>query len=262
MEKAGKGDLKALLDAYVGKYDRPEFIDTDPISVPHRFTKKQDIEIAGFLSATLAWGQRPVIISKSLELMSFMDNSPHEFVLHHRERDLKPFLRFRHRTFNATDVLYFIHFLKRTYEQMESMEELFFGGMEARSAHTGPGIEHFRQTFVRDAAFPTRTGKHVGSPGRNSACKRLNMFLRWMVRKDQSGVDFGIWKKIKPRQLICPLDVHVARVAGRLGLLERKQRDWRAAVELTEKLKLLDPEDPVRYDYALFGMGVFEKAGL
>ncbi len=259
MERA---DLKALLDAFVDKYNRPGFIDTDPVSVPHRFTKKQDIEIAGLLAATLAWGQRSVIISKSLELMKLMDFSPHEFVLHHKDRDLKPFLHFKHRTFNATDALYFVHFLKKTYQRMNSMEELFLKGMDDHSTHTGPGIEHFRQAFIGDPAFPHRTGKHVGNPARNSACKRINMFLRWMVRKDDKGVDFGIWKKIEPRQLICPLDVHVERVAGKLGLLKRKQRDWRAAVELTERLRLLDPGDPVKYDFALFGMGVFEKAEL
>ncbi len=262
MKKGGREELKAMLDAYVDKYDRPEFIATDPISVPHHFSKKQDIEIAGFLAATLAWGQRSVIISKSFELMTLMDFSPHEFVLYHKEQDLKSFLKFRHRTFNATDALYFIHFLKKIYQRKDSMEGLFLEGLDEKATHIGPGIDHFRSVFTGDPHFPARTGKHVCSPARHSACKRINMFLRWMVRRDQRGVDFGIWKNMAPGRLICPLDVHVERVAGKLGLLERKQRDWEAALELTENLRQLDPDDPVKYDFALFGMGVFEKGQL
>lgn len=262
MKEVSRGDLKAVLDGYVDKYNHPDFIGVDPVSVPHRFHRKQDIEIAGFLAATLAWGQRPVIISKSLELMAYMDFSPYEFVLHHSENDLKPFLKFKHRTFNATDVLYFIHFFRKVYLKYESMESVFLEGIRCQSTHSGPGIDHFRQVFVDDPVFPARTGKHVASPARKSACKRINMFLRWMVRKDERGVDFGIWDHLSPRQLICPLDVHVERVARRLGLLKRKQKDWLAAVELTERLKVLDPEDPVKYDFALFGMGVFNKIEL
>jgi len=252
-------DIKELLDSYVEKYNRPDFIDTDPISIPHRFKRKQDIEISGFLAATLAWGQRPVIISKSLELMGYMDYSPYEFVLNHNESDLKPFLKFKHRTFNPTDVLYFIHFFRRVYLQYDSLEPLFVKTLDGSLDHIGSGIDHFRQVFVSDPDFPLRTGKHVASPARKSACKRINMFLRWMVRKDDRGVDFGIWNGIQSNQLICPLDVHVDRIARKLNLLKRKQTDWQAAVELTENLKRFDPDDPVKYDFALFGMGVFEK---
>lgn len=252
-------DLKELLDGYVDKFNNQEFIESDPISIPHRFKQKQDIEISGFLVATLAWGQRPVIISKSLELMNYMDFSPYEFVLHHSENDLKPFLKFKHRTFNPTDILYFIHFFRLVYRQYDSLEPLFAETLNNSSVHTGPGIDNFRQVFVNDPDFPMRTGKHVASPSRKSACKRINMFLRWMVRKDDRGVDFGIWKSIQPYQLICPLDVHVDRIARKLGLLKRKQKDWQAALELTENLKRFDPDDPVKYDFALFGMGVFEQ---
>ncbi len=252
-------NIKELLDSYVDKYNRPDFINTDPISIPHSFKRKQDIEISGFLAATLAWGQRPVIISKSIELMGYMDFSPYEFVLNHSESELKPFLKFKHRTFNPTDVLYFIHFFRRVYLQYDSLEPLFVNAPESSSDNIGSGINHFRQVFVNDPDFPLRTGKHVASPDRKSACKRINMFLRWMVRKDDRGVDFGIWNGIKPSQLICPLDVHVDRIARKLSLLKRKQTDWQAAVELTENLKRLDPDDPVKYDFALFGMGVFEN---
>jgi len=252
-------NLRELLESYVDKYNRPDFIESDPILIPHRFKRKQDIEISGFLAATLAWGQRPVIISKSLELMSYMDFSPYEFILHHSDNDLKPFLKFKHRTFNPTDVLYFIHFFRRVYLQYDSLEPLFAEVLDTTSVHTGPGIDNFRQMFVNDPDFPLRTGKHVASPARKSACKRINMFLRWMVRKDDRGVDFGIWNGIQPKQLICPLDVHVDRIARKLGLLKRKQTDWQAATELTENLRRFDSDDPVKYDFALFGMGVFEK---
>ncbi len=261
LKRGDHEELKSVLDIHVERYNRPEFIETDPVSVPHRFKKRQDIEISGFLTATLAWGQRRVIISKSLGLMELMDFSPHDFVINHKERDLKPFLKFRHRTFNATDILYFIHFFRKVYRNTESMESLFLEGLNGKAVHTGPGIDHFRRVFADDPHFPGRTGKHVSSPERKSACKRINMFLRWMVRRDQKGVDFGLWRRIKPSQLICPLDVHVGRVAGKLGLLTRKQRDWQAALELTRRLKMFDPEDPVKYDFALFGMSAFGGMG-
>ncbi|MEP2024637.1 MAG: TIGR02757 family protein [Reichenbachiella sp.] len=251
-----QNDIKTFLDEKVELYNQASFIPDDPISIPHQFSKKQDIEIAGLFAATLAWGQRKTIINKCNELMRMMDHAPHDFVLHHEENDLKKFLTFKHRTFNPTDTLFFIDFLKSHYQKNDSLESAFTKGpsndMEAY-------LTHFHNTLFAHPNAPDRTKKHVATPARKSACKRLNMFLRWMVRKDNKGVDFGIWNTILPSQLICPLDVHVERVAKRLGLLQRKQTDWRAALELSENLRELDPNDPVKYDFALFGMGVMEK---
>lgn len=188
-----------------------------------------------------------------------MDHAPHDFIVNHSEEELKKFLRFKHRTFNATDALYFIAFFKDFYAKHESLEEAFSLGMKGKPLTVEPGLIHFRELFFSLDTFPIRTQKHVATPANNSACKRINMFLRWMVRKDKHGVDFGIWKKIKPAQLICPCDVHVDRVARKLGLIERKQTDWKTAVELTDNLRKLDPKDPVKYDFALFGLGVMEK---
>ena len=251
-----KEQVRELLEISYRKYNRIDFIKDDPILIPHRFHNLQDIEISGFLIATLAWGQRKTIINKGLELMSLLDLAPYDFVINHRESDLKPLLNFKHRTFNSTDLLYFIHFFKSYYESHQSLEDIFIPneGINVRN-----GIEAFHTAFVSNEFFPPRTGKHVASPAKNSACKRINMFLRWMVRSDASGVDFGLWKRIRPKQLVCPCDVHVERVARNLGLISRKQRDWIMAEELTENLKAFDPEDPVKYDFALFGMGVYGK---
>ena len=251
-----QNNLKDFLDEKVALYNQFSFIPDDPISIPHQFSKKQDIEIAGLFAATLAWGQRKTIINKCKELMQMMDNSPYDFILNHQENDLKQFLTFKHRTFNPTDTLFFIDFLKSHFSVHSSLEMAF-------KSENQSGMENYLINF-HDLLFshphaPDRTKKHVATPARKSACKRLNMFLRWMVRKDDEGVDFGIWKNIKSSELICPLDVHVERVAKKLGLLERKQPDWRAAIELTENLKKLDPQDPVKYDFALFGLGVMEK---
>lgn len=243
-----------LLESNYKKHNTPSFIELDPISIPHRFSKKQDIEIAALFAATLAWGQRVTIIRKSTELMEFMDNSPHEFIVHHSESELKPLQAFKHRTFNATDLLYFVHILKKIYSNQDSLESLFLPGID--SENVGAGIERFYQYFISDEYFPSRTRKHVASPTKNSACKRLNMFLRWMVRKDTFGVDFGLWNSIHTSQLVCPFDVHVEKVARRLGLVTRKQSDWQTAIELTNSLKAFDPIDPVKYDFALFGMGL------
>ncbi|RRB02640.1 TIGR02757 family protein [Larkinella rosea] len=246
--------VKELLDKKVDQYNRHSFIDKDPISIPHRFSRKQDIEIMGFWAAVLAWGQRPVILKKANELVERMDGAPYDFIRNHQDSDLKRFLSFKHRTFNATDTLYFLHFFHTYYQQHDSLEDAFINGAPCRSV--GTFLETFHDRFCDDPFFPERTRKHIATPGRNSSCKRLNMFLRWMVRSDNQGVDFGIWNRIKPEQLVMPIDVHVGRVARKLGLLTRPQTDWKAAVELTEILKKFDPADPVKYDFALFGLGV------
>lgn len=264
--------LKDFFDEKVNQYNRVDFIKADPVCIPHSFTKKQDIEISGFFAAVFAWGNRTTIINKSKELMMLMDNSPHDFCLNHNSAALKKLEGFKHRTFITTDLLYFIEFLKSHYAKHQSLEEAFlksappFQGGDAVFApceNSGGGVEHalihFHNYFFSLSDVPSRTKKHIATPYKGSTCKRLNMFLRWMVRRDDQGVDFGIWKNIMPADLICPIDVHVARVAKRFGLLERKQIDWQAAVELTSYLRTLDPADPVKYDFALFGLGVIEK---
>lgn len=251
--------LKDFLDQKVEQYNQPGFISNDPISIPHRFSKKQDIEISGFFAAILAWGQRKTIINKCLELFQLMDNAPHDFLLHHQEPDLKAFLNFKHRTFNEVDTLYFIHFLSWFYRRHESLEEAFLNGQTGKLDAMESILIQFHQFFFSLADSPTRTKKHIATPARKAACKRINMYLRWMVRSDEKGVDFGLWTKIKPSQLICPCDLHVDRVGRKLGLITRKQTDWQTALELTERLREFDPEDPVKYDFALFGLGIEEK---
>jgi uncharacterized protein (TIGR02757 family) len=243
--------LKIFLDAKVDYYNQPLFIEKDPISVPHQFSKKQDIEIAALFAATFAWGNRTTIINKAKELMTLMDDAPHQFITQHKAADLKPFLNFKHRTFNADDAIYFIYFLQQHYLKSESLETAFFPN---KKTDVAAGLNHFKQQFFQ---YPhlQRTQKHVSAPKQQSACKRLNMFLRWMVRKDTAGVDFGIWKNIKMNQLICPLDVHVSNIARQLGLLHNKNNNWDAAIELTANLQLMNAADPVIYDYALFSMG-------
>lgn len=250
-------DLKGFLDAKVDQYNQPKFIADDPISIPHQFTHKQDIEIAAFFAAILAWGQRKTIINKCKELMQRMDNAPYQFMLQHTDADLKALLGFKHRTFNDTDLLYFIAFLSSHYKHSDSLESAFFPS--AVKEIIEPSLNLFRAYFFSLEDFPSRTKKHISSPLQKSTCKRLNMFLRWMVRKDNAGVDFGIWHQIPASALICPCDVHVDRVARRLGLISRKQSDWQTALELTSSLRDLDPLDPVKYDFALFGLGVEEK---
>ena len=251
--------LKDFLDFKVEEYNKPGFIENDPIVIPHQYNKKQDIEITGFWASMLAWGQRKTIINKCNELFQLMDNAPYDFIINHKDSDLKRFEDFKHRTFNTTDALYFIEFLKNHYAQYESLEEAFIIGLNDESEHVGAGLAYFREYFFALPFAPERTKKHIATPARNSACKRMNMFLRWMVRKDDKGVDFGLWNKIKPSQLVCPCDLHVDRVARKLGLITRKQTDWKTAIELTNQLKQLDPQDPVKYDFALFGLGIEEK---
>lgn len=293
-------ELQALLDEQLLLYNRPDFIPDDPICIPHAFSSKQDREIAGFFSAILAWGQRKTIINKCQELMDRMDRAPYQFIRAHSPQDLKSLLGFKHRTFNDTDLLYFVAFLNQHYNTFESLEDAFLigwkrqefraeyfdGAWDQGSPDKASGEEQFysssclmpeaasnslysKQIFTMEVAltnfkdyffslpdFPHRTRKHISSPVSKSTCKRLNMFLRWMVRKDQMGVDFGLWNRLKPHDLICPFDVHVDRVARSLGLVQRKQSDWLTAVELTRRLRHFDAKDPVKYDFALFGMGV------
>jgi uncharacterized protein (TIGR02757 family) len=248
-----------LLNNAVIKYNRPDFIANDPIQIPHRFSKKQDIEIMAFFAAILAWGQRVTIIKSCHKLTEIFDQAPYDFIANHSDSDLKKTEKFVHRTFNDTDLLYFIHFLKKHYSQSDSLETAFTGGQILKDTNTETALARFNNYFCEDEFFPARTSKHIATPARNSACKRLNMYLRWMTRNDQKGVDFGLWKQIKPSQLLMPLDVHVERVARRLGLIERQQSDFKTVLELTENLKMLDPNDPVKYDFALFGLGVCEK---
>ena len=317
-------NLKSLLDAHVERFNRPDFIQDDPISIPHRFSKPQDIEITAFWTAILAWGQRKTIINSANRLFEYMDNAPYDFIKNHQEIDRKRFESFKHRTFQPTDALYFLEFLHQFYQKNDSLETAFarhlnpldinkiLNNKAANSTHflkkqdpsvskpltnilqkQDPSVSKPSSNFQGNAAtqnpkletqnvqtqnistaligfhkdffdlpdVPHRTRKHIATPLSKSTCKRLCMFLRWMVRRDASGVDFGIWQTIKPSQLLMPLDVHVERHARRLGLLERPQTDWLTVLELTENLRQFDAEDPVKYDFALFGMGIAEKKG-
>lgn len=245
--------IRKILDEKEKLYNNPIFIENDPICIPHKYTKVQDIEIMGFFASIFAWGQRPTIIKKCLDLSARMDNSPYDFVQNHQAEDLKVLLGFKHRTFNDTDLLYCIDFFKRHYSQFNTLEAAFVPE-GAEGVNVEKALIHFYSYFFESPDAPSRTRKHVSSPLKKSACKRLNMFLRWMVRLDTEGVDFGIWKSLQPKDLICPLDVHVERTARFLGLLTRAKSDWLAAVELTENLKIFDSNDPVKYDFALFGI--------
>ena len=269
-----KKELQDFLEKKVIEYNHPSFIVKDPVSVPHRFRKKQDIEIAGLFASIFAWGNRTTIIQKSNELMNGMDDAPYDFIKNHRSSDLKRFLSFKHRTFNSTDLLYFIRFLKSHYQQSNSLESAFLPDdiKEKKSGSIFGISESTENEFVKNSLTvfytrffslkdaPGRTQKHIASPEKNSTCKRLNMYLRWMVRQDKRGVDFGIWEKISAADLICPVDLHVARVARGFGLISRKQTDWQTAMELTIALREMDKTDPVKYDFALFSLGVTEKS--
>ncbi|MFD2742147.1 MULTISPECIES: TIGR02757 family protein [Sphingobacterium] len=250
-------DLKEFLDQKVAEYNRPDFIESDPIVIPHRFTLKQDVEIMGLFASILAWGQRKTIINKCTELIARMQGEPYAFVLHHSDQDLAGLLGFKHRTFNDTDLLYFIAFLRHHYTQHDSLEMAFVWGQEDRErVSVEQALNYFKSYFFSLLDYPERTRKHVSSPMQKSSCKRLNMFLRWMVRRDAQGVDFGIWTRIRPADLICPCDVHVERVGRKLGMITTPTVNWNMAMELTAQLRLLDPLDPVKYDFALFGLGV------
>ncbi|HEY0092537.1 MAG TPA: TIGR02757 family protein [Flavobacterium sp.] len=249
-------ELKSFVDEKVGLYNNQKFIESDPIQVPHLFSLKEDIEIAGFLSATIAWGNRKMIIQNSHRMMQMMGNAPFDFVMSHSDDDLRRLHGFVHRTFNGGDFRTFVNGLKNIYENHGGLETIFTKHQE--SDNLQQSIHHFKKIFF-EIDHDSRTQKHISDPLNNSAAKRINMFLRWMVRKDNSGVDFGIWKGISPSLLSCPLDVHSGNVARKLGLLKRKQNDAKAVAELDAQLRLLDKNDPVKYDFALFGLGVFEK---
>lgn len=252
-------NLIDFLNRKVEEYNQPRFIADDPVCIPHEYTAQADIEIAGLFAAIFAWGNRTTIINKSRELMALMDKQPHAFILHHSDQDLKRLLQFKHRTFNATDLLYFVDFLHRHYSVHDSLEPAFLKGYSKGDKDTTGVLNGFYQYFFDSEDAPARTRKHIAAPFKNSTCKRLSMYLRWMVRKDNKGVDFGLWSGIRPAQLVCPIDLHVARVARRFGLLQREAVDWNAALELTRWLRKLDPADPVKYDFALFALGVIEK---
>ncbi|TCK69238.1 uncharacterized protein (TIGR02757 family) [Winogradskyella wandonensis] len=253
--KLKKAELKDFLDSKVVEYNNPQFIESDPIQIPHLFSKKEDIEIIGFLTATIAWGNRKSIIINAKRMVTLLDNSPYEFIMQHQEQDLKKLLPFVHRTFNGSDFIQFVTSLKHIYNYHDGLEAVFAKYAEANSLQNS--IHQFKKHFF-EITHLERSKKHVSDPLKNSAAKRINMFLRWMVRNDNTGVDFGIWKSLSPAQLSCPLDVHSGNVARKLGLLKRKQNDGKALAELDKNLRKLDATDPVKYDFALFGLGVFE----
>lgn len=248
-------ELKEFLDTKVEQYNNPKFIESDPIQIPHQFSIKEDIEISGFLTATIAWGNRKSIINNAKRLMNLLDNSPYDFVINHKESDLEKLQSFVHRTFNGNDCIQFIKSLNHIYKNHDGLESVFEKHGETQSLQKS--ISNFKSVFF-EIEHLKRTEKHVSDPLRKSAAKRINMFLRWMVRCDNAGVDFGIWKKLNPSQLSCPLDVHSGNVARKLNLLKRKQNDAKALLELDTSLRKLDINDPVKYDFALFGLGVFE----
>jgi len=257
--KMSIADLKAFLDEKSDFYNHPGFIADDPISISHQFSKKEDIEIAGFLTATIAWGNRKSIIKNAnqlMKLMQWMDFAPYDFITGFSESDLGPFRGFVHRTFNGSDCVSFLFALKNIYQNRGGLENLFVPGPQYTSMKES--ISRFRQVFF-EVPHDRRTEKHLADPMRNASAKRLNMYLRWMVRQDDKGVDFGIWQSIDPALLMCPLDIHTGNVARKLGLLSRKQNDWKAVEELTSNLRKFDSADPVKYDFALFGLGIYEK---
>ena len=249
-------ELKEFLDAKVIQYNNPKFIESDPIQIPHQFTKKEDIEIAGILTATIAWGNRKSIINNANKMMQLLEQSPYDFVVNHQDKDLERLLPFVHRTFNGSDFIQFVKCLQHIYKKHKGLEAVFAKHAKVNSMQYS--IHQFKKAFFEIPHQP-RTQKHISDPLKNSAAKRINMFLRWMVRNDTSGVDFGIWKTLSPSQLSCPLDVHSGNVARKLDLLSRKQNDSKALSELDLSLRSLDSQDPVKYDFALFGLGVFEK---
>ena len=249
-------ELKFLLDEKTNLYNRPEFITGDPVSIPRSFSSREDIEISGFMAATIAWGQRTTIVRNGFRLMEMMGNTPYDFVMNAGPSDLKRVSGFVHRTFNGDDCLFFIESLRNIYLNHGGPEAVFRAGIRQDEPDVYRAICHFRQVFL-ESPHLDRSAKHLANPAAGSTAKRINMFLRWMVRKDDQGVDFGLWNSISPSLLCCPLDVHSGNTARKLGLLKRKQNDWKAVVELTNNLRMFDPDDPARYDFALFGMGVF-----
>ena len=254
-----KNKIQEILDRYYSKYNTLDFIKDDPISIPHSYSKKQDIEITAFWTSVIAWGRRKMIINNATKLFQLMDNAPYDFIINHEEKDRKKFLDFKHRTFQPTDTLYFLEFLQWYYRNNDSLENAFSQFITKDDENIKPSLIGFHEMFFSLEYAPHRTKKHIPTPLRKSTCKKSNMFLRWMVRDDKNGVDFGIWNDIKPSQLMIPIDVHVERIAKQLGLLTRKQRDWKAVEELTSNLIKIDSIDPIKYDFALFGIGVMEE---
>jgi uncharacterized protein (TIGR02757 family) len=254
--KFKKSELKEFLDEKVELYNRPSFIELDPISIPHRYSKKEDIEISGFLAATIAWGNRKMILKNADRMMALLNDSPFDFIMNSDEQDLERIEGFVHRTFNSLDLIYFLKALKNIYKTKGGLESIFNEHKPDESLKTS--IHNFYMLFF-ELPHSKNTERHVSDPFKGSAAKKLNMFLRWMVRSDNHGVDFGIWKKISPSKLYIPLDLHSGNTARSLGLLKRKQNDWKAVEELTSVLSEFDPSDPVKYDFALFGIGVNEK---
>jgi len=248
--------LKDFLDEKVVQYNTPAFIETDPVQIPHMFSLKEDIEISGFLAATISWGNRTSILKNAKQMMKLMGDSPFDFVLNHKERHLVKMDGLVHRTFNSTDFITFIEALKSLYQNLGGLETIFTRYRTDGSLQ--PAIHHFKKEFFT-VPHLKRTEKHLPDPFSGSAAKRMNMYLRWMVRNDNKGVDFGIWRDISPAILSCPLDTHSGRIARKLGLLTRKQNDSKAVCELDSELRKLDPSDPVKYDYALFGLAVYDK---
>ena len=254
--KLNKHELKEFLDEKVELYNRPAFIESDPICIPHQYTIKQDIEIAGFLAATLAWGNRKMILRNANRMMELLDHSPYEFIMNSGNEELKTIKNFVHRTFNSTDLIYFIKALKNIYTHKGGLETIF--KIFQANDSLQPAIHEFHKIFF-ELPHDIRTERHVSDPFKGSAAKKLNMYLRWMIRSDGRGVDFGLWKTIPPSILSCPLDIHSGNVARKLGLLKRQQNDSKAVAELDTYLRSMDKQDPVKYDFALFGLGVFEK---
>ncbi len=251
-----KAELKEFLDAKVLEYNHPKFLEDDPLQVPHQFVQKEDIEISSFLTATIAWGNRKSIINNATKLMGLMGNAPYDFVMNHTREDLEYLSPFVHRTFNGIDLAYFVSSLQNIYQNHGGLEAVFTEHQTKNSMQ--PAISQFKEVFF-ELPHQSRTQKHVSDPNRGSAAKRINMFLRWMVRDNATGVDFGLWEDIAPAKLSCPFDVHSGNVARKLKLLKRKQNDAKALQELDKNLRELDASDPVKYDFALFGLGVFEK---
>lgn len=238
-------------------YNSPSFIESDPIAIPHEFSQKEDIEIAGFLSATLAWGNRKSIQKSARCLINLMNNSPFDFVINHQDSDLKIMESFVHRTFNGSDAIFFMSSLQNIYRKHYGLEALFTNGfMQSKSIYGALNL--FRNVFL-EIPHLSRSEKHISSPLTGSAAKRLNMFLRWMVRRDNRGVDFGIWNSIPMSGLMLPLDVHTGRVARELGFITRNSNDWKAVEEVMRSLRQFDATDPVKFDFALFGLSVEGK---
>ncbi|MEI7591542.1 MAG: TIGR02757 family protein [Deltaproteobacteria bacterium] len=248
-------ELRSFLEEKYLQYNTPAFIETDPVSIPHMFSHIEDIEISAFLTATISWGFRKSILQNARHLMEMMDMSPHQFILSFTSSDLKPFRNFVHRTFNGEDCIFFLKSLQNIYLNHGGLQTCFVSFL---GTGVKPRIGAFRRIFL-ELPHPPRLEKHIADPQKGASCKRINMFLRWMVRNDGRGVDFGLWKSLSPAELVCPLDLHTGNVARRLGLLKRKINDWKSAEELTDELRKFDAGDPVKYDFALFGMGVFEK---